>query len=245
MKEARDRNALDSGEELKLEPLKELPDYVPLRETVFLALRKAILDGTLRPGQTLSENRIAASLSVSRTPVRDAIRRLEAEDLVAFLPGRRVIVSVPTEQDIKEIYEIRLIIETEALRRITPAHRDLIQELEDHIVAARGMRERGDLKGTGEANVRFHMTIISALENRRLLRYVDSLYDTISQFRFYSRTPDWAVRGETEHEHIVSYLKDGENEKAVSLLRRHLTVPTRMLGSIFAEVTEGPADESP
>src|SRR5215204_2916407 len=75
--------------------------YLPLREVVARTLKRAILDGSLRPGQPISENKIANKLSVSRTPVREAVRMLETENLVTLLPGRKVIISIPTVQDIE------------------------------------------------------------------------------------------------------------------------------------------------
>lgn len=93
-------------------------------------MKEAIVKGSLEPGQLLSENKIASKLKVSRTPVREALRRLEQETMVKMLSGRRLIVSVPSVQDVEEIYDLRLMVETEALRRISQDD-GLIQQLED------------------------------------------------------------------------------------------------------------------
>lgn len=232
------------SENLNIGPLDNLPASVPLREAVFLSLKKAILDGSLRPGQTLSENKIADRLSVSRTPAREAIRVLEAEGLVTFLPGRKVIVSAPTKKDIEEVYEIRLIVETEALSRITSDRKDLIQTLDYHLDEAEKCRKEGDLREMIEANSRFHATIISALDNKRMQRFIDSLQDTIFRLRTYSVTEEWAVdpstlESEKEHRQIVASLRTGNLESATSLLRQHLTKPQQMLSTSFHE-TNGP-----
>ena len=126
--------------DLDIVPLDYVPSYLPLREAVFLTLKKAILEGSLKPAQPLSENKIARRLSVSRTPVREALRMLEADNLVTFLPGRKVIVAIPSRRDVEEVYEIRSIVEREALRRITPDQRDLIRELEECIDEAEKLR---------------------------------------------------------------------------------------------------------
>ncbi len=219
--------------DLRVERLENVSPHVPLREAVFLALKKAILDGSLSPGQVLSENKIADRLSVSRTPVREAIRVLETENLVTFMPGRKVVVSVPTESDVEEVYEIRALVEAEGLRRITADREDLIRELERHIDEAKRLRELGDLRGVAEANGRFHAAIVSALDNRRLERFVGSLHDTIQRFRSYSLTPEWAVGSEEEHRGIIASLKRGDTEDAIRVLRQNLHKPKQELKTRF------------
>ena len=221
--------------DLDIVPLDYVPSYLPLREAVFLTLKKAILEGSLKPAQPLSENKIARRLSVSRTPVREALRMLEADNLVTFLPGRKVIVAIPSRRDVEEVYEIRSIVEREALRRITPDQRDLIRELEECIDEAEKLRKEGNLREMAKANNRFHLTILSALENQRLQRFIDSLNDTISQLRSYSLTPEWALESEREHMQIISHLKSGDTEKAISVLQQNLMKPKRMLSVLFSE----------
>jgi DNA-binding GntR family transcriptional regulator len=215
-------------------PLDNVPPYVPLREAVFVELKRAILEGSLKPGQPISENKIASKLSVSRTPVREAIRMLERDSLVSLLPGRKVIVSVPSKRDIEEVYEIRAIVETEALTRISPDNTELVRKLERCIEEAERLRKEGNLREMAQANNRFHRTIISALENQRLHRFIDSLNDTISRFRSYSLTPEWALESEEEHKQIISNLRSGNMEAAVSLLRHNLMKPKRMLSDLFS-----------
>lgn len=228
-------NVVGGGGDLDIGPLDNVPPYVPLREAVFLELKKAILEGSLKPGQQISENKIASKLSVSRTPVREAIRILERDNLVSLLPGRKVIVSVPSQRDIEEVYEIRAIVETEALRRITPESTELIQNLEQCIDEAERLRKEGNLREMAQANNRFHLTIMAALENQRLHQFIDSLNDTISQFRSYSLTPDWALKSEQEHRQIISNLRSGNTETAVSLLRHNLMKPKQMLSELFSK----------
>lgn len=221
--------------DLDIGPLDELPPYVPLREAVYLALKRAILEGTLNPGQQISENKIANKLSVSRTPVREAIRILERDNLVSLQPGRKVIVSVPSPREIEEVYEIRAIVEAEALRRIGPEDEDLIRTLEQCVEEAEILRTQGNLREMGEVNNRFHLTIISALKNGRLDRFMDSLNDTISRFRYYSLASGGPSEFGEEHRRIVSCLKAGDTDQAVSLLLRHLTKPKRQLTEQFSK----------
>jgi GntR family transcriptional regulator, trigonelline degradation regulator len=223
------------SEDLILDPLDHTRSYIPLGEAVYKSLKAAILDGRLRPGQLLIENKIAEKLNVSRTPVREALRMLDADNLVVFLPGRKVIVSIPTVQDIKEVYDIRLIFETEALRRITANHQHLIQEMEKYVQLAEKYRKQGDLRKMGEMNTRFHLAILSALENQRVQQFIDSLYETISRFRFYSLTPEWAFEREKEHKELVSLIKKGCKEEAAAVLQQHLAVTRENLIALFTQ----------
>lgn len=216
-------------------PLDKVPSYIPLREAVLIELKRAILKGSLKPGQSISENKIARKLSVSRTPVREAIRVLERDNLINILPGRKVIVSVPSKRDIEEVYEIRMIVETEALTRISPGNTELIKELGRYIEDAEKLRKKGNLPEMAEANNNFHRTIVSALENQRLHRFIDSLNDTVSMFRSHSLTPEWALESEEEHKQIVSNLRSGNIETAVSLLRHNLMKPKRILNDMFVK----------
>lgn len=176
---------------LGLTPLDDLDTYVPLRVAVLGRLKQAILDGALKPGELLSENRIAAELAVSRTPVREALRVLEQENLVTMLPGRKAIVSIPSEQDIDEIYDIRFIVESEALRRITPDRQDIIDQLEACTVRQQAALKQGYKRALRQINT--EMIVVSVLNNRQLRQFIDSIYYSITRFRLYSLDkPQWA-----------------------------------------------------
>jgi GntR family transcriptional regulator, trigonelline degradation regulator len=222
--------------DINIEGLDEFSAHVPLREAVARTLKRAILDGSLRPGQPISENKIANKLSVSRTPVREAVRMLETEDLVTLLPGRKVIISIPTVQDIEDVYETRLIIESEALRRITPDRKELIQELEGYTHAAQEHLKQGNFIELEKVNTSFHLAILSALENRTIREFMASLHNKIARLRSYSLTDKkWAAEWEREHQRIIAHLKRGEIESAVDVLHQHLITPKQLLIKMFSE----------
>jgi DNA-binding GntR family transcriptional regulator len=231
-----DRKPAFTDDGINIEPVDEFAAHVPLRETVARTLKRAILDGSLKPGQQISENKIAKKLSVSRTPVREAIRMLETENLVTFLPGRKVVVAVPTVQDIEDVYETRLIVESEALRRITPDQKVLIQELEDYTRAAEQHLKRRDFIELGKVNTSFHLAILSALENRSIQQFIGSLHNKIAGLRFYSLADrKWVRESERQHREIITHLKRGETERAVNVLHEHLIVPKQLLINMFSE----------
>ena len=89
----------------------DMNEYLPLRDVVFNTLRKAILKGELKPGERLMEIALAERLGVSRTPVREAMRKLELEGLVSIIPNKGAYVTGITRQDVEDIYAIRSLLE--------------------------------------------------------------------------------------------------------------------------------------
>jgi DNA-binding GntR family transcriptional regulator len=218
----------------ELASLEEFSSYVPLRVAVLTRLKAAILDGTLKPGLILSENKIASQLSVSRTPVRDALRVLEQENLVTILPGRKVIVSIPTLKDINEIYDIRWILESEGLRRIRPDDKDLIQRMERSVNESWLFLKSGNLQELKRNNTEFHTALISALNNSRIRQFLESVYDTTERLRLYSIEEEgWAKESVKEHGELVTLLKAGDRKAALAMLKRHLSAAKEVLINMF------------
>ena len=106
-----------------------LDSYKPLREVVFDSLREAIINGTLRPGERMMEIQMAEELGVSRTPVREAIRKLELEGFVVMLPRKGAYVAGISLKDIADVFEVRASLE--ALASGLAAERITGEELED------------------------------------------------------------------------------------------------------------------
>ena len=117
----------------RLQPI-DLDTYQPLREAVCETLRDAIRKGILEPGERLMEVQLAEELGISRTPVREAIRKLEQEGYVIMMPRRGTYVSDISTNDVKEIFEIRSALESLATglaaRRIEPDELETLQNLQ-------------------------------------------------------------------------------------------------------------------
>jgi DNA-binding GntR family transcriptional regulator len=213
-----------------IELLEEFPVNLPLGEAVYQSLVNSLFNGNLKPGQMLSENIIASRLGVSRTPVREALNRLQIEGLVTPIRGRRVIVSIPSDQDIEDVYNIRLMVETEALRKISREDLPLVQQMETYALAAKQYLAQNDIVRLGQKNTQFHQSIISVLQNRRLEMFLDSLRDIVALYRFHSlRQGQWAAESGEDHQKLVAHLKDGSNDKAIELLQRHLMTAKEIL----------------
>ncbi|MBQ1924238.1 MAG: GntR family transcriptional regulator, partial [Lachnospiraceae bacterium] len=157
---------------------------LPLRETVFLTLRKAILTGKLAPGERLTEIRLGNLLGTSRTPIREAIRKLELEGLVTIIPGSGARVAQITEVELQEVMEIRVALDALcarlASRRISPEEK---ARLRSSNVAFKEAVAKGDQIAITEADVDFHDVIIAAAGNSKLSSILERLADNLYRYR--------------------------------------------------------------
>ena len=138
----------------------EMNEYLPLRDVVFNTLRQAILRGELQPGERLMEIQLAQRLGVSRTPVREAIRKLELEGLVLMIPRRGAEVAEITRQDLEDVLEVRAALEELAVKDACEHITD--EQLQDLKKAANEFKrslEGTDLVACAEADIHFHEII--------------------------------------------------------------------------------------
>ena len=197
--------------------------FLPLREVVYEALRKAILKEKLKPGERLMENTIALKLGVSRTPVREAIRMLSDEGLVLLIPRRGAQVAQISRQELMDVLEIRESLEILAIRlaceRITPEQVKMLEEKEEEFRKSEGKT----LTEIAEADVAFHEVIYTASGNRRLLSILNNLREQMYRFRLeYLKQMGSAEVVALEHDAIVSAIREDDCEKAISLMKDHI-----------------------
>ena len=148
--------------ERRLLPIK-LDSYQPLREVVCETLRNAIIEGVLKPGERLMEIQVSEELGVSRTPVREAIRKLELEGFVVMIPRRGTYVSDLSIKDINEVFEVRTALDVlaagMAAERITDEE---LEQMERLLVELGGYIEQNDIEKIVEADSKFHDILYSA-----------------------------------------------------------------------------------
>ena len=138
----------------------DMNEYLPLRDVVFNTLRKAILKGELKPGERLMEIALAERLGVSRTPVREAMRKLELEGLVVMIPRRGAQVANITEKDLNDVLEVRIALENLSIENA--CMRMTEEQLEELWNAAKNFEAtmaEGNLVKLAEADVAFHEVI--------------------------------------------------------------------------------------
>ncbi len=201
-------------------------EYMPLREVVFLRLRRQILRGELKPGERLMEIGLANRLGVSRTPIREAIRKLEHEGLVVMIPRRGAHVAEITRQELNDVLEVRKSLEvlaiTKACGRMTDEDVDELRT-EEQAFAARVREQDADPAALGQFDERFHDVIYRGTGNRRLIQILNNLREQMYRFRV-EYLKDTEVR-ETlvkEHDAIIKALEKRDTAEAVRIISLHI-----------------------
>jgi len=192
-------------------------------EAVYSTLRHCIVLGDLAPGERLRSDGLATKLGVSRTPVREALRKLEAEGLVAVSPRLGLVVREISEQDLSEIFVIREALEAAAARLAaengTSAEIADIRELLEDMEA---VRQRGQLEGFRELTAEFHLCVCRASHNSRLLRMLKDLLDQVRHLK----TSTLFIEGRAaealqEHRELLLALEARDPERAEAVARAH------------------------
>ncbi len=201
------------------------------KETIFQTLRADIISQKLKPGQPIREDELAQSFGISRTPIREMLRRLEHEDLVKVIPNRGVFVSELTQADIEEVLEIRTALETAAARSaaLKLTEQDLM-ELKDISRQLDVAIELQDSIVSFEADSRLHNLILVAAGNRRAHRIINNLMGQIHRIRFISgHMPGRMDTTVAEHKQIVVALLSMDPDKAEEAMRIHLMSTRELL----------------
>ena len=215
----------------RLTPIK-LDSYQPLREVVCESLRDAIRKGILKPGQRIMEIKLAEELGVSRTPVREAIRKLELEGYVVMMPRRGTYVADMSIRDINEIFEIRTALESlsnglaaehitedelEHLQRLLVVIGGYIKEYED------GPDREAAMDKIVKTDIEFHDLLYHAARNNRLVGIISNLRDQLTRFRTLSMAyPGRLEATLDEHREIVETIANGDGRAARKAAVHHM-----------------------
>lgn len=197
---------------------------LPLRDVVFNTLRQAILIGELKPGERLMELHLADRLGVSRTPVREAIRRLELEGLVTMIPRKGAEVARITEKSMSDVLEVRRTLDALcaelACDRITPESLAALKKACDHFEQCVGTH---DAKKIAEADVSLHDIIVEATGNQRLIQMVHNLSEQMYRYRFeYIKDNSQHDTLVKEHRIIYQSIVDKDKDTAAAAARLHI-----------------------
>ena len=220
-----------------------MDEYLPLRDVVFNTLRQAILKGELKPGERLMEIQLANKLGVSRTPVREAIRKLELEGLVLMIPRKGAEVAEITRQDMEDVLEVRTALEELAVKdacdHITDAQLSELKKASNEFKKA--LLEGKDLVTCADADMHFHDVILSATNNRRLIQMLNNLSEQMYRYRMEYLTDERTHKTLIEeHDAIRRALKKHDKVKAGAAIRVHIDNQKR---SILESLTEKEEDE--
>lgn len=214
--------------ERRLVPVK-LDSYKPLREIVFESMREAIIGGVLRPGERLMEIQLAEEMGVSRTPVREAIRKLELEGFVVMIPRKGAYVAGVSHKDVADVFEIRAALEGLAAglaaERITEEE---VEQMERILLYNSG--EEPSLEKIVESDTDFHALVYKASRNERLIQILGNLREQIQRFRATSLAVPGRIKDAIEeHRAIVEALANHDIEKAQELASTHIVTAENVM----------------
>ena len=196
-------------------------EYLPLRDVVFNTLRRAILRGELKPGERLMEIQLANKLGVSRTPIREAIRKLELEGLVLMIPRKGAEV---TEKNLRDVLEVRCALEELAVQLACDRiNQEEIHEL--HAAAARfeQMFDSDDITSIAQADEAFHDVIFQATDNERLIQLLNNLREQMYRYRIeYLKKKECYPQLIAEHEAIMQAIEGHDKAMATQITGQHI-----------------------
>ncbi len=195
-----------------------------LRGQVFAKLEEAIINGEIKPGESLIELKISDEFGVSRTPVREAIRQLELEGLVTTAPNKGAIVIGVSEQDIKDIFKIRILTEGLAARwaaeKIT---QEELENLKEIIELSEFYTNKNDMRRLRELDSQFHELIYQACKSRPLRHVLSNFHHYIQNARGESyKTPGRAKKSLDEHKAIYEAMANNDGNMAEKLISKHV-----------------------
>lgn len=196
----------------------------PIREIVYECLRENIIKGVIPVGERIVEKVFADKLNISRTPVRDALRRLEMEELVKSIPGKGIVVKKITVEEVIEIYKIRANLEVlaaeEAMENITPEEIKKIQELLD---LTEEMNNQGNVKEVVRLFAEFNEQIYEASRMKRLVTMISKLSEYLKRFRDISMSENKRrEKGLKEHREILNAIVEKNHKDIDEIIKRHL-----------------------
>ena len=199
-------------------------DFLPLRDVVFNTLRNAILKGELGPGEKLMEKKLSEQLGVSRTPIREAIRKLELEGLVMMTPRKSAEVARITEEYLTDVLEVRRVLESLAIDlACSNITNDIIAELEANLVKFKAAVKRNDITEIATADVEFHDTIYRSTGNKRLIQILNNLREQMYRYRLeYIKDKQTRDNLVVEHRRIIDALKNRDKEKGREAILNHI-----------------------
>lgn len=212
----------------------DMDTYKPLREIVFTTMREAIINGDFKPGQRLMEVQLAEQMGVSRTPVREAIRKLELEGLVVMVPRKGAYVAGLSSEDVREVVEIRCVLEGLAAKLAAQkAASDDISKLEsiiDNFEIAVKNKNVADLISYDSD---FHEVIYRTAKNGKLIQMINGLREQVQRFRVaYFTQINNVDKLLIEHRNLLDAIINRDSELARQVAEKHINTTEQLIAKI-------------
>ncbi len=199
-------------------------DVASLTEKAYLAISSAIARLELKPGESLTQDRLAKWLSISRTPVREALRRLEQDGIIQTAPGRGLIVTELTISDVEDLLEMLRLLDTEAAflaaQRRTQAQAERLVEIAQALM---GAAQGYDIAAWDRIDQPYHETLLAASGNQFLRRSIEDVRRRLQRITYHlARQPEHLLVGTHEHVALARAIYDGDAQAAAAVQRQHI-----------------------
>jgi DNA-binding GntR family transcriptional regulator len=209
----RSHNSSDEKQEKML-------NVISLREQVYHYLREEMHSGRLLPGSTINPNEISKKLGISKTPLRDALIRLETEGFVRILPRRGVKVNALTLQDVKDAYDLIGALEGWVINcvfdRLSSSHTSELESLNSKMIAA---IHSDDFDDYYDLNLAFHDVYLALSSNMMLRHLITPIKQRLYDFPRRSYIKEWELRNCEEHQQFINMIQKGDRDEAVRIMR--------------------------
>ena len=212
------------GQKIRGMKMKKIEKKMPYHLQAYEILKQQILSGALAPGEKISDNKLAQEIGVSRSPVREALRMLEQDELIISTDSGLMVNPLDPDR-LREIYQCRIALESYAAglaaANITDKH---VKTLENSIAQSRAFHKAGEYDKVQKANAIFHNTVINLCGNSSLIKLIDRYSALINLTK--TEIFEKLRRGEepylSEHEEMVKALQEHDSALVESLMRKHI-----------------------
>lgn len=210
---------------------KQIERHQTLREKILETIRDAILKGSLKPGERVSEPELAERFGISRTPIREAFRQLESEGYLQVIPRKGAVVASLSERDIEEFYAIKILLEGFAARmaaeKLTEKDIERLESINERLAK---IAKDGDVKNFFRVHNEFHEVFIKAAGNEKLYEMINHLVMRFKRLRLASLSqPGRMEVSVEEHRNMIEAFKKHDGERADSLVRHAATIGADVL----------------
>ena len=196
----------------------------PIREIAYEVLKKAIITGEIPAGERIVETDYADRLHISRTPLREALRKLERDGLVEYVMRRGMVVRAFTIDDVREIYTIRNALEMLTLPAIIEkATKEDIDSLRERLNEMDKLQEKDDIEGLSPLARAFHWELTCICRQKRILRVIEGQDEYIRRFSAMAiRQENRRSKAHEEHHRLVDYVEAKDLDRFTELTRHHI-----------------------
>ncbi len=210
---------------------KQIERHQTLREKILETIRDAILKGSLKPGERVSEPELAERFGISRTPIREAFRQLESEGYLQVIPRKGAVVASLSERDIEEFYAIKILLEGFAAKmaaeKMTAKDIEKLESINERLAQ---IAKDGDVKNFFRVHNEFHEVFIKAAGNEKLYEMINQLVMRFKRLRLASLSqPGRMEVSVEEHRNMIAAFKEHDGDRADSLVRHAATIGADVL----------------